>query len=156
MDFNVIDFLCDLFEKGLHSTEVSIGGGKRGPRSGLWGLSWGIWKELTSFQGTGAQWEVSRREGRDAEGSTEWLGRGRLQEALRHGDLHLGPLGSKAGVRTRCWISTISPTGRQAWETGNRGSKGVTYYKVMWQVSTSIRVPFVSLNQFYWSTTYIH
>lgn len=91
----------------------------------------GIWKELTSFQGTGAQWEVSRREGRDAEGSTELLGRGRLQEALRDGDLHLGPLGSKAGVRTWCWMSTISPTGRQAWETGNRVSKGVAYYKVM-------------------------
>lgn len=113
------------------STEVSTGGGKRRvearPLRSILGHLEGTDKPLgQALNGMRA----GEKEGM-WNGSAELLGRRRFQVALRGEEMCLGPAANKAGVRSSCCMSTISPTGRQAWEEGNRGSKGVTCYKVM-------------------------
>lgn len=111
MDFNVIDFLCDPSEKGLHSTKVSIQGGKRTEVRALrsiLGCLEGIDKPPGDRGPMGFE-----QERRNAEGSRV-AEQGRLQVAPREGVVHLGSVAIKAGVKYPCWTFTISATGGQA------------------------------------------
>lgn len=92
VDFNVTDFFYGPSEKGFHSG-VYLGRKGLGQGSevypGASGRNWagekrGIWK-----------------------GSTELLGRGRLQVAPREGEMCLGPVVSKGEVRPLYGISTM-------------------------------------------------
>lgn len=121
MDFNVIDFRYDPSQKGLNSIEVSIQEGKRTEARALrsiLGCAKGIDKPLW----TGGQWDSSRRGGRNAEGSTELLSRGRLQVALREGEVHLGPVARNQILVMDIHSVSYWKTGLDSREQGLQGS----------------------------------
>lgn len=134
MDFSVTEVLPQSWE-GIPPRSLS-GEEREGSRPGVWSLPWSICKELWAREKKGI-WN----------GSTQLLGRVRLQGAPREREMCLGPVTSKAGVSSVLDIYNLInwKTGLWSIEQELKGNHLLQSYM------TGQHFYSLSLNQFCWS-----